>query len=262
MARAISAAARRDVRAVRPDAPRRHAQRRRIDRKILGGEFVLAVADILRHVEQHRVPAGRRSRPRRPGAASSGMRLVMLDPDQLLDRRPQDLDLPAFLGHVLPGMSAVGVAGKRDDRHAGVQRLDQAGHEVGGARAERAVAHSRPVGDPRIGVGGKGAAALVVDQEMLHAELRQRVVERQELKAAHAEHRPDLGEPQHLGQRAPAVHAAGRPVADGALASVMRCFSGSAAARRTMATNSRAVMPGAMPSAAAPELTRDKIPSS
>ena len=36
-----------------PDAPRRRAQRRRVDHKILGGEIMLAVTDILRHVEQN-----------------------------------------------------------------------------------------------------------------------------------------------------------------------------------------------------------------
>ena len=105
-------------------------------------------------------------------------------------------------------MRAVGVASQRNDRHTGVKALDEAGHHIGGAGAERAVAHTGPVGDPRIGVRCKGAAALVIDQKMPHAELRQRVVKRQELKTAHPEHRPDLGEPQHLGERSPAVHAA------------------------------------------------------
>ena len=249
-----------DVRAVRPHAPRRHAQRRRVDHKILGGKFMLAVTNILRHVEQNGSrPARGRDREGPPQEFGNAARL--LHPDQLLDRRPQNFDLAAFLGHVLPGVSAVGVAGKRDDRRSGVQRLDQAGHQVGGARPERAVTYSRPIGDPRIGFGRKGAAALVVDQEMLHAELSQRVIERQELEAAHAEHGPGPGEPQHLGHGAAAVHAAGGTVAR--LAGVAHaCFSRSAAARRTMATNSRALMPGAAPSAAAQELTRDKIPSS
>jgi len=46
-----------------------------------------------------------------------------------------------------------------------------------------------------------------------HAELRQRVVKRQKLKPAHPEHRPNPGQPQHLGERAAAVHAARRSVA-------------------------------------------------
>src|SRR6185437_13841568 len=73
---------------------------------------------------------------------------------------------------------------------------------------------------------------------------------------AHAEHRPDLGEPQHLGHGAAAIHMAGRAVADMA-GFAHFCFS-----RRITATNSRALTPGARPSAAACALTRDTIPSS
>ena len=51
--------------------------------------------------------------------------------------------------------------------------FDQPGDEVGGAGAERGVAHAGPVGDARIGVGGERAAALVVDQVMLEAERAQ-----------------------------------------------------------------------------------------
>ena len=105
-------------------------------------------------------------------------------------------------------MRAVSVASQRNDRHTGVKAFDEAGHQIGGAGAERTVAHTGAVGYPRIGVRCKGAAPLVIDQKMPHAELRQRVVKRQELKTAHPEHRPDLGEPQHLGERSPAVHSA------------------------------------------------------
>ena len=84
-------------------------------------------------------PAGPRSRPRRRAATVRGCG-SSLDPDQLLDRRPQNFDLAAFLGHVLPGMSAVGVAGDRDDRDAGVQRLDQA-RSPGWWRRARACRH-------------------------------------------------------------------------------------------------------------------------
>jgi hypothetical protein len=166
------------VGAVGSNAPRRRTQRGRVDRKILGGEFMLAVTDILRHVEQNRSrPARGRDREGAPQKFGDAAR--MLHPDQLLDRRPQNFDLAAFLGHVLPGMGAVGVAGKGHDRRSGVQRLDQAGHQIGGSRSQRAVANARPVGHARIGVGRKGAAALVVDQKMLQAELRERVIERQ-----------------------------------------------------------------------------------
>src|SRR5262249_16338790 len=85
--------------------------------------------------------------------------------------------------------------------------LDGGGQQVGGAGTQRAVAYAGPVGDPRIGVRRKRAAALVVDQIMLEAERAQRVVERQQLEAAHAEHRADAVQLQHLGERAPAGHA-------------------------------------------------------
>ena len=134
--------------------------------EILGREIVAAVADVLRHVEQHR-PRPARGRDRKGAAHQFGDAAGHLDPDQLLDRGLEDFDLAAFLGHVLPGMGAVGVAGDRDDRDAAIQQLDEAGDEVGRAGAERAVADAGAVGDPGIGVGGKGAAALVVDQVMV-----------------------------------------------------------------------------------------------
>ncbi len=164
-ARAINAAAR--AMSARSGRMRREGARNVVGSiaKSSAAEVVLAVADVLRHVEQHRSrPA--RGRHREGAAQQFGNTARLLDPDQLLDRRPQDFDLAAFLGHVLPGMAAVGVAGKRHHRRSGVQRLDQAGDQIGGAGPEGAVAHPRPVGDPGIGLGGKGAAALVVDQEV------------------------------------------------------------------------------------------------
>jgi len=128
---------------------------------------------------------------------------------------------PAFLRHVLPGMGPVGVAGDRHDRDPAVQRFDEAGDEVGRAGAERAVADPRTVGDPCIGIGREGAAALVVDEEMLHAELPQRVVERQQLEPAHAEHRPRATEAQHFGERPPAGHPPVRTVLPGRIADVV-----------------------------------------
>ena len=101
LARAISPAARSNVGPVGPDAARRNAESRRVDRKILGDKIVLAVADILGDVEQHRAwPA--RGRDREGAAQQFGDAARQLDPDQLLDRRPQYLGLPAFLRHVLP----------------------------------------------------------------------------------------------------------------------------------------------------------------
>ncbi len=190
---AISFAARSISAAVGADAAGRRLQRRLVDDEILGREIVHAVRDVLGHVEQHRPrPAG--GRHRKGAAHQFGDAAGHLDADQFLDRGLQDFDLAAFLGHVLPGMRAVGVAGDRDDRDAAVQRLDEPGDEVGGAGAERAVADAGAVGDPGIGVRGEGAAALVVDQVMVQADQPDRVVERQQLEPAHAEHRPGAGQ--------------------------------------------------------------------
>ena len=45
---------------------------------------------------------------------------------------------------------------------AGVERLHHAGQQVGGARAERRIAHPHPAAHLGVGVGGEHAAALVV----------------------------------------------------------------------------------------------------
>src|SRR5207302_3833505 len=64
--------------------------------------------------------------PGRPEVATAKARRVrgdaarLLDPDKLLDRRPQDLGLAAFLRHVLPGVRPVGVAGDGNDRDAAI----------------------------------------------------------------------------------------------------------------------------------------------
>ena len=68
--------------------------------------------------------------------------------------------------------------------------------------------HARAVRHLGVGVGREGAAALVVDQRVLEAERAAGLVERQQLEAAHAEHRPDAGELQHFGERLAAADAA------------------------------------------------------
>ncbi len=190
-----------------PDAPARNVRVRLVDPELVGVVVELAVADILRHVEHDRArpPAGRD----RVGAAHQlGNPPAVLDPDDLLHDRRQHLHLMAFLGHVLPGMQAVGVARHRDDRRAGVIGFRETGHEIGHAGPERAVADARPPRDPRIGVGGKRAGPLVVDQAMAEAQRAHRFVERQELEAAHAEHHVRAMGAQHLGQRLAAGHPA------------------------------------------------------
>ena len=145
-------------------AARLRLQRALVDPEIRGVEIVLAVADVFRHVEHHRPrPSARRDRE---GAAQQLRNaLGRLDADQLLHGGAQDFDLPRLLRHVLPGVVAVGVADDRDLRHAGVERLDQRGDQIGRAGPERRVAHAGAVGDARVGVGREGAAALVVDED-------------------------------------------------------------------------------------------------
>jgi hypothetical protein len=109
-------------------------------------------------------------------------------------------------------MHAVGIAGDGDDRDAAVQRLHEPGDEVGGAGAQGAVADAGAVGDPRIGIGSEGAAALIVDEVVVQADQPDRIVERQQLEAAHAEHRSGAGQKQHLGERAAAGHGPGRAI--------------------------------------------------
>ncbi len=99
-----------DVGTVGADAPGRRLQRRFIDDEILGREIVGAVGNVLGHVEQHR-PRPPRGRHGKRAPHQFGDAAGHLDADQLLDRGLEDFDLAAFLGHVLPGMRAVGVAG-------------------------------------------------------------------------------------------------------------------------------------------------------
>jgi len=245
----------------RPRAPCRHRDRGGVDIKILGRELVLAVADVLENVDQHRAGTPRR-RQRERAAHQFRNAVDLLDADQLLDGGAQDVDLPALLGHVLPGMGAMGVAGDRDQRRAGVERLDESGDEIGGARPERAVAHAGAARDPRIGVRREGAGALVVDQMMAQPELTDRIVERQQLKAAHSEHRADARQSHHLGERAAAAHSArwaigGRGVVHDAL---LRPKVWARACARMQSTNSGTLMPVAAPASAASRFTAESRP--
>ena len=155
-------------------------------------------------------------------------------------------------------MIAVGVADDRDLRNAGIERLHQRGDEIGRAGAERRVAHAGAVGDARVGVGGERAAALVVDQEMTQPERAHRLVEGKQLEPAHAEHRADAGELQHLGKRLPAVQLAGRIRGKAARCVHFRSFMRAATKR---ATSSFAEIPISPPQARARAFTAVTKPS-
>ena len=179
-ARQMDAAAGQDQRPLRLGQERRGAGRivggraharagnlpvRLVDPEFIGRVIELAVANVLRHVEHDRSrPAARRDGV---GAAHQFRNArAVLYADDFLDDRRQNLHLPAFLGHVLPRMLTVGVAGQRDDRDARVVGFREAGDEIGHARPERAVAHAGLSGHPCVGVRSERTRPLVVDQRV------------------------------------------------------------------------------------------------
>jgi hypothetical protein len=129
------------------------------------------VADVLGHDQHHR-PGPPRRRHHEGAADEFRDALRALDAQQFLAGRAQDLGLVGLLRHVLPGMGAVRIADDRDDRAAGIQRLDEPGDEVRRPRPERRVAQAHPPAHLGVGIGGEDAAALVVDQRVLEAEPR------------------------------------------------------------------------------------------
>jgi hypothetical protein len=206
------------------------------------------MADILRHIQHDR--AGAAGSGDREGSADEfGDALRALDAKQFLAGGAEDLHLSRFLRHVLPRVVAVRVAGDRDQRDAGVERFHQARDEVRGPRSERRIHDARAVGHARPGVRGEGAAAFIIDQVMLQAEGAHRLVEGQELEAAHAEHRADMMGLQHASERLAAGDGQDRVgLVHVVLASASRV------------TASRTVPPGRRPRAAARALTAETMP--
>ena len=84
----------------------------------------------------------------------------------------------------------MGVADEGHQRRAGVERLDEAGDEVGGAGPQGCIDQADAARDLGVGVGREHAAALVVDEVVVELQPPRRVVEGQQLEPAHAEHRP------------------------------------------------------------------------
>ena len=218
---------------------------------------MFAVADILGHVEHDGARAA--GRGDREGAADEfGDALRALDAQEFLAGRAQDVDLPGLLRHVLPGVVAIGIARDRHQRDAGIERFHQPRDEVRRPRAERRIHHAGAVRHPRPGIGGEGAAAFVVDQVVLEAEGAHRLVEGQQLEAAHAEHRAHLVRLEHARQRLPArdgeLRIGGRGVGHA------RWSFSIASASRAMA--SRTLPPGLRPSDAARLFTQETMPVS
>src|SRR5262249_12189054 len=98
--------------------------------------------------------------------------------------------------------------------------------------------------------------ALVVDENVLEAEHAHGLVERQQLKAAHAEHRAGFGDAQHFGERLAAVELAG-----GVRGDVVHCAISFARAATSRETRSTAGMPISPPWRAVVSFTAVTIPS-
>ena len=140
--------------------------------KVLGGEIVLGRG---RHPPGRRAtpgPAGPRSRPRRRGAPVRESRLVSSTRISSLTagrrisacRHSCVMFFQECARLVSPAIATIGTSRRSALRSSRCTRLVAPGPSVPSQMPG-------PVGDPRIGVGGEGAAALVVDQEMPHAEL-------------------------------------------------------------------------------------------
>ena len=84
------------------------------------------------------------------------------------------------------------IADERHQRRAGVERLDEPGHQVGGAGPQGCIDQTDAARHLGVGVGGEHAAALVVDEVVVETEAAGGVIEGQQLEPAHAEHRPGI----------------------------------------------------------------------
>ena len=179
-----------------------------VDLELLLAERQRAVADILRHIDHDGTrPAGRGDLE---GAGDQlGDAARVLDAQQLLAGGLEDLGLARLLGHVLPGVRAVRVADERDERRPGVERLDEAGDEVGGAGPQGCIDEADAPRHLGVGVGRERAAALVVDEVVIELQAPRRVIEGEQLEAAHAEHGAGAEGLEHAGHRLAARHLVG-----------------------------------------------------
>ncbi|MNI63860.1 hypothetical protein D3C73_1192660 [compost metagenome] len=154
--------------------------------------------DVFGHVQHHGARAAAGGHGER-AAHQFGNALDHLHAQHVLDHGAQHFKLARFLRHVLPRMQAVRIAHQRHQRRAGVKGFGQTGDQVGGARAQGGVAHAGASADLGVGVGGEHGAAFVVDQVVIQLQAPHGVVERQQLKAAHAKHQADVMRGEHAG---------------------------------------------------------------
>ena len=101
----------------------------------------------------------------------------------------------AFLQPALAEDVGGGLAGDRQHRQPLGVGVGDPGDEVGRARPRRGDAGSGPERHPRVAARHEGRALLVLDQHALHAGVVQAVVDRQHVRARHAE---DVVDPQAL----------------------------------------------------------------
>ena len=144
-----------------------------------------------------------RPRPRDVERLGDDARQVVRVADQVvvLGHRQGDAVDVDLLEGVLADERRRHVAGDGDHRHRVEEGRPDPGDEVGGARAGGAHAHADPAGDPRVAVGGVGAALLVADEDV--AQLRvvaEDVVERQDHAARIAEEDVDALAEEGLAQ--------------------------------------------------------------
>src|SRR5215472_7821532 len=98
-------------------------------------------------------------------------------------------------------MQTIAVADEGHHRRAGIERLHQAGGEVGGTGAQRRI--DQPDAPRHLGVGirREGTAALVVDEVVIERQPPRRVVDGQQLEPTHAEHWTGVEGLEHAGHR-------------------------------------------------------------
>ena len=110
----------------------------------------------------------------------------------VLGAGPRDADRVAFLEGVVADEMGRHLAGDADERDRIHQRIGEAGHRIGGARARGDEHDAGLAGRARIAFGRMGGALLVAHQDVLHLLLLEDlVIDRQHRAARIAEHMLD-----------------------------------------------------------------------
>ena len=150
---------------------------------------VRALLDVERQVEQHRAGPALAADPERLAERPRQLR-GLLDLVGPLADGAGDLDDVDRLERLAVQHVGVRLAGDADHRDRVGQRRVEPGDHVRARGAGRADRDARLAGDPRPAVGGVRAALLVAHGDVADRRPAQRVVERQDRGAGHAEARP------------------------------------------------------------------------